>query len=55
MFAVLGIAGLFGVQQWAHREHVRQKAARAAAALQSALKAGKSILLKDLDHTKQQS
>jgi hypothetical protein len=38
MFAVLGVAGLFGVQQWAHREQVKQKAA---AALQSALKAGR--------------
>jgi hypothetical protein len=41
MFAVLGVAGLFGVQQWAHREQVKQKAA---AALRSALKAGQWLL-----------
>lgn len=36
MFAVLGVAGLVGIQQWAHREQVKH---RAAAALKSALKA----------------
>lgn len=36
MFAVLGVAGLFCIQQWAHREQAKQ---RAAAALKSALKA----------------
>lgn len=36
MFTVIGVAGLFCIQQWAHREQVKQ---RAAAALKSALKA----------------
>lgn len=36
MFAVIGVAGLIGIQQWAHREDVKQ---RAATALKSALKA----------------
>jgi hypothetical protein len=36
MFAVIGVAGLFGIQQWAHREEVKQ---RAATALKSAIKA----------------
>jgi hypothetical protein len=36
MFAVLGVAGIFCIQQWAHREQVKQ---HTAAALKSALKA----------------
>lgn len=36
MFAVIGVAGIIGIQQWAHREEAKQ---RAAAALKSALKA----------------